>query len=157
MPQILLRRGEVYPRLQLFLAGKFDTLINDWARDAQKEAARRGPSQPDTSQRRLKQCLGFLGKSHLRQGLRVLEGLGRAPSDDANVKGQMAAKHQADGGPFRPRVSEDPPPNVSHMEVLLAQTDPLVGAGTRGLNPGHLKCLTRGHFHHEEAKAAEVV
>ena len=69
----------------------------------------------------------------------------------------MAAKHPAGSGPFEPRETEDPPPDVSLMENLLAQTDPLVGVGTRGLRPGHLKCLTRGQFHHEEARQAKEV
>ena len=69
----------------------------------------------------------------------------------------MAAKHPAGDGPFEPLVSEDPPPDVSLMGTLLAQTDPLVGVGVRGLRPRHLKCLTQGHFHHEEARKAEKV
>jgi len=60
---------------------------------------------------------------------------------------------------FRKKVreTEDPPPDVSLMETLLAQADPLVGVGTRGLRPGHLKCLIQGQFHHEEARQAKVV
>ena len=81
MPQILLRkRSDIGPRLQLFLAGKYDILINDLARDAEKEAAKRRPSKPDTPQQRLNQCLGLFEKGHLRRGLRMLEGLGRASS-----------------------------------------------------------------------------
>ena len=157
MPQILLRRGEVGPRLQLFLAGKFDTLINDWIQDAEKMAAKQRPSQTNTPQHRLEQCLNFIEKGHLRRGLRILEGLGRAPSDDAEIQEQMAAKHPAGGGPFELRETEDPLPDVSLMETLLAQADPLVGVGTRGLRPGHLKCLIQGQFHHEEARQAKVV
>ena len=154
-PQILLRRGEIGPRLQLFLSEEYDILIKNWAKDAEKQMARRRPSQPDTPQRRLNQCLSFLGKGHLRRGLRILEGLGRTPSEDADVQEQMAAKHPVGSGPFEPRETEDPPPDVSLMETLLAQTDPLAGVGTRGFRPGHFKCLTQGHFHHEEAKEAE--
>ena len=83
--------------------------------------------------------------------------MGRATSDNTEIQEQMAAKHPAGDGPFEPRASEDPPPDVSLMETLLAQTDPLVGVGVRGLRPGHLKCLTQGHFHHEEARKAEKV
>ena len=119
MPQILLRRGEVGPRLQLFLAEKFDTLINDWTQDAEKMAAKQRRSQTDTPQRRLEQCLNFIEKGHLRRGLRILVGLGRAPSDDAEIQEQMAAKHPAGGGPFELRETEDPPPDVSLMETLL--------------------------------------
>ena len=64
MPQILLRRGNIGTRLQLFLAGEYDTLIDEWARDAEKEEAKRRPSRPDTSQRRLNQCLDLVRKGH---------------------------------------------------------------------------------------------
>jgi hypothetical protein len=98
----------------------------------------------------------------LSRGLRQIEGNGCARMDDPIIRAQMVEKH-----PTPKTLAPWPtlPPgwintaqadiDLSALKHVLAETDPNVGVGPRGLRPDYLSALDTGRLSHPEAKDAK--
>ena len=71
---------------------------------------------------------------------------------------QMREKHPQRGEPLddlAPRPAGVQPVNLAGLSQVVHRMKVLVGVGTRGLRPGHLKGLFKGRFHDLDAREAK--
>ena len=170
LPQAILRHpGRSYLqnsnivrlRLDQFLRGDFNVLLNHWAKDVLKERRRIRKPRNDSEEKQIGRASGLITSGSISRGLRIIEGSGCAPTDDPTIRAQMITKHpRANNDTVWPLLPSEwilaaaDHINLTGVEKIIRETDPHTGVGTRGLRPDHVKVLFEGAFRHDEAKAA---
>jgi hypothetical protein len=166
MPQLFLREmgygpkrsaGAIHRRLTQFHNGDYTGLLDEWNKDFEKWMKKIKPMKEDTESRRTQHCIDLFHKGYVSRGLQILEGHGRARSEDDEIKKQMIDKHpQHDLSELQRHLPPQAATTLSlpSLRQVVRDSKLLVGVGPRGFKAGHIKCLESGAFGNDDAKGA---
>ena len=176
LPQLIFRnpgRGHaknakiIQQRLDQFIAGEFILLFEPWGTEVRKFRLKTRKAQADTEEGRRDRAVELIYQHNIGKGINILEGFGRADSDDPDIRQQMREKHPAPEGVHAEDWSEIPEDwlgiaresvesdaTLKRISKVIRETDPTTGVGPRGLHYNYLSVLFTGHMSTPESKAA---
>ena len=176
LPQLIFRnpgRGHaknakiIQQRLDQFIAGEFILLFEPWGTEVRKFRLKTRKAQADTEEGRRDRAVELIYQHNIGKGINILEGFGRADSDDPDIRQQMREKHPAPEGVHAEDWSEIPEDwlgiaresvesdaTLKRISKVIRETDPTTSVGPRGLHYNYLSVLFTGHMSTPESKAA---